>query len=73
MKTTVEIDAKLLEEVQKVLKTSTIKDTVSRSMEFVLRQAQLQALADALGTIELDLTPEALRRQRHKRTGRGPR
>jgi Arc/MetJ family transcription regulator len=73
MKTTVEIDQSLLEEVQKLLKTGTIRDTVHQSMEFVRRQTRLRALADALGSIDLDLTPASLRRQRGKRTGRGPR
>mgnify|MGYP001583374230 FL=1 len=67
MKTTVEINEKLLEEVRKLLGTSTIKDTVRASMEFVQRQRQLQTLADNLGKIELDLTPERLRRHRRKR------
>jgi Arc/MetJ family transcription regulator len=69
MKTTVEINEQLLEEVQKLLGTTTIKDTVHASMEFVKRQRQLQDLADNLGKIALDLTPEKLRRHRHKRVG----
>ncbi|MGH7356579.1 MAG: type II toxin-antitoxin system VapB family antitoxin [Candidatus Rokuibacteriota bacterium] len=73
MKTTVEIDERLLEEVQKLLGTSTIRDTVYRSMAFVKRQRQLQDLADNLGKIELDLTPEKLRRHRRKRVGHAPR
>ena len=70
MKTTVDIDETLLKEAQKLLGTSTIKDTVNGSMEFVKRQKRLQQLADALGTIELDLTPESLKRQRRRRTRR---
>jgi len=73
MKTTVEINEQLLEEVQKLLGTSTIKDTVQASMEFVKRQRQLQDLADNLGKIDLDLAPEKLRRQRRKRMGNVPR
>ncbi|MBI2206876.1 MAG: hypothetical protein HYU41_23840 [Candidatus Rokubacteria bacterium] len=73
MKTTVDIDEELLEAAKKVLKTSTIVDTVHRSLRFVTRQHQLGALADALGTIDLDLTPEGLRRQRRKRTARAAR
>jgi Arc/MetJ family transcription regulator len=69
MKTTVEIDEKLLEEVQKLLGTHTIKETVNGSMQFVKRQRRLQEFADSLGTIELDLTPESLKRQRRRRTG----
>jgi len=73
MKTTVEINEQLLEEVQKLLGTSTIKDTVQASMEFVKRQRQLQDLADNLGKIDLDLAPEKLRRHRRKRMGNVPR
>ena len=73
MKTTVEINEQLLEEVQKLLGTSTIKDTVQASMEFVKRQRQLQDLADNLGKIGLDLAPEKLRRHRRKRAGNVPR
>jgi Arc/MetJ family transcription regulator len=64
MKTTVEIDEALLKEAQKALGTTSIKGTVEASLRVVVRQRQLQALADALGTIDLDLTPERLRRHR---------
>ena len=62
MKTTVEIDAALLKEAQQALGTTTIKGTVDASLRLAVRQRQLQALADALGTIA-----ERLRRQRRKR------
>ena len=68
MKTTIEIDEKALKEAQRALGTTTIKGTVNASLKEVVRQKQLQALADALGTIDLDLTPDQLRRQRAKRT-----
>ena len=67
MKTTVEIDATLLKEAQEALGTTTIKGTVDASLKAIVRQRQLQALADALGTIPLELTTEQLRRQRRKR------
>jgi Arc/MetJ family transcription regulator len=67
MKTTVEIDAMLLKEAQEALGTTTIKGTVDASLKAIVRQRQLQALADALGTIPLELTTEQLRRQRRKR------
>ncbi len=73
MKTTIEIDEKALKEAQRALGTTTIKGTVNASLKEVVRQKQLQALADALGTIELDLTPDQLRRQRAKRTTHAPR
>ena len=73
MKTTVEIDAMLLKEAQEALGTTTIKGTVDASLKAIVRQRQLQALADALGTIPLELTTEQLRRQRRKRTLHVPR
>lgn len=68
MKTTIEIDQHLLRQAQKALGTDTIKGTVEASLRTVIRQSQLQKLADALGTIPLDLTSEQLRQQRRKRT-----
>jgi Arc/MetJ family transcription regulator len=68
MKTTIEIDHQLLKQAQKALGTDTIKGTVEASLRTVVERGQLQKLADALGTIPLDLTPDQLRRQRHKRT-----
>lgn len=67
LKTTIDIDADLLRAARKVLGTSTIKGTVEASLAAVVRQTRLRALADALGTIDLDLTPERLRAQRAKR------
>ncbi len=68
MKTTIEIDRTLLKKAQKALKTTTIKETVDASLKSVLRERQLHAFADALGTLPLDLTVEQLRRQRSGRT-----
>ncbi len=67
MKTTIEIDEKTLKAAQQALGTTTIKGTVDASLKEVVRQQQLRELADALGTIDLDLTPDQLRRQRAKR------
>jgi Arc/MetJ family transcription regulator len=68
MKTTIEIDQQLLRQAQKTLGTSTIKSTVDASLRTVIQRSQLQKLADALGTIPLDLTPGQLRSQRRKRS-----
>ena len=73
MKTTIEIDPVLLREAQKALGTATIRGTVDASLRAIVRQQQLHALANALGTIPLELTPEQVRRQRRKRTGHVPR
>lgn len=68
MKTTIEIDQLLLQQAQKSLGTDTIKGTVEASLRSVIQQAKLQKLADALGTIPLDLTTDQLKQQRRKRT-----
>lgn len=68
MKTTIEIDQQLLRQAQKSLGTDTIKGTVEASLRSVVHQAKLQKLADALGTIPLDLTIDHLKQQRRKRT-----
>lgn len=70
MRMTIEIDAELLRQAQKALGTTTIRGTVDAAIRAIVRQRQLQALATALGTTPLELTPEQLRRQRRKRTGR---
>jgi Arc/MetJ family transcription regulator len=73
MKTTIDIDQALLQQAQKALGTDSIKGTVEQSLRTVVQQNRLQRLADALGTIPLDLTPERLRHQRRKRTPHVPR
>ena len=73
MKTTIEIDLELLREAQRALGTATIRGTVDASLRAIVRQRQLQDLANALGTIPLELTPERVRWQRRKRTGHVPR
>ena len=70
MKTTIEIDQQLLRQAQQTLGTESIKGTVEASLRSVIQRGQLQKLADALGTIPLDLTPDQLRFQRRKRTRR---
>ena len=67
MKTTVDIDQQLLRKAQKSLGTDTIKGTIEASLRSVIQQSQLQKLADALGTIPLDITADQLRQQRRKR------
>jgi Arc/MetJ family transcription regulator len=67
MKTTLEVDEKLLNEAKQILRASTIRETVEKSLQAVVRQRALNDLADSLGSFEFDLTLEALKRQRHAR------
>lgn len=67
MKTAVDVSEERLEAARKILKTFAIRDTVDASLACVIRQHELRSLADALGSIDLDLTPEGLRRHRARR------
>jgi Arc/MetJ family transcription regulator len=73
MKTTIDIDQQLLRQAQKSLGMGTIKGTIEASLRSVIQQTQLQKLADALGTIPLDLTTDQLRHHRRKRTAHASR
>ncbi len=66
MKTTLEVDEILLNQVKKILGTETIRETVDQSLRTVVRQKALERLAGAAGTIPLDLTVDRLRKQRKK-------
>ena len=68
MKTTLEIDPALLKQAKEALGTATIKDTVNASLGAVVRRQKLQALADSLGHVPINLTLEQLRLQRKKRS-----
>ena len=66
MKTTLDIDEDLLRQAKEASGASTIKDTVRAGLEAVVRRRKLQALADAFGSIDFDISPEDLRAQRRK-------
>jgi Arc/MetJ family transcription regulator len=67
MKTTIDIDKELLEAAKQALGTDTLKGTIEASLRSVIRRLQLEELAESLGKVPLDLTPERLRSQRRKR------
>ena len=73
MKTTVDIDTNLLVRAKQLLQTRTIKDTVEKSLEAVIREHALERLANAAGSFDLDLTAKTLRLQRRKRASDAPR
>jgi Arc/MetJ family transcription regulator len=73
MKTVVDINPDLLEEAKRILDTRTIKDTVDKSLRVVVRQGGLEELANAAGTVDLDLTVDSLRQQRRRRSARASR
>ena len=67
MKTSVEVNEKLLNEVRSLLGTETLRETIEKSFEEVVRNKALEKSARLLGTIDLDLSREEIRKQRRKR------
>ena len=67
MKTSIKINESLVAKVKQILGTETIRETVERSLEEVVRYQALEASAKLLGKIDLDLTEESIRRQRRER------
>lgn len=67
MKTSVEIDEKLLAQVKRILGTETLRETIEKSFEEVVHRRALEQSADLLGKIDLDLSQESIRSQRRKR------
>lgn len=67
MKTSVEVDEKLLGRVKHLLGTETIRDTIRKSFEVVVRQKALEESARLMGKIDVDLTQERIRAQRRAR------
>jgi Arc/MetJ family transcription regulator len=65
MRRTVVIDDNLLDEAQRALGTSGIRETVEAGLREAIRRRRLQELRDAMGTFDLDLTAEDLQRLRN--------
>jgi Arc/MetJ family transcription regulator len=70
MKTTLEVDEQLLNRAKQILGASTIRETVEKSLQAVVRQQALNELADSFGSFEFDLTVDELRKQRRARPRR---
>ena len=73
MKTTLDIDERLLKEAKEALGAATIKETVRASLDAVIRQKKLRALTEAFGAISFDMSLNELRMQRRKRSPHGAR
>jgi Arc/MetJ family transcription regulator len=67
MKTTLEVDERLLNEAKQILGASTIRETVEKSLQAVVRHKALNELADSLGSFDFDMTLRDLKKQRHAR------
>lgn len=56
MRTTVDIDERLIREAMVLLRVNTKREAVQHSLEAVVRQARRRRLRSKLGNIELDIT-----------------
>jgi Arc/MetJ family transcription regulator len=67
MKTTLEVDEALLKSAKEILGARTIKETVEKSLQAVVRQKALNELADLAGKVEMDMTVQDLLKMRKAR------
>ena len=67
MKTTLEVDEVLLSKAKKILGANTIRETVEKSLQTVVRQKALNELADLGGKVEM-IALEDLLKQRKAHT-----
>jgi len=66
MRTTVDIDDKLLKEAREILHTKTKRELIERSLAEIVRTEKLRRFADRLGKIPLDMTLRDLKRMRRR-------
>jgi Arc/MetJ family transcription regulator len=64
LRRTVVIDDRLLDEAQQALGTTGIRQTVEAGLREAVRRHRLEELRRALGTFDLDLSADDLRRLR---------
>ena len=71
MKTTLEVDEVLLNNARKILGATTIRETVEKSLQAIVRQKALSELADLGGKVEMIALEDLLKQRRaHTRNGR---
>jgi Arc/MetJ family transcription regulator len=63
-RTTLLLDPDLVQAAQKALRTTTVTETVERSLQAALNQSRREALRKRLGAFDLDLDLKELRRLR---------
>lgn len=64
MRTTLDIDIKLLEEAMRLTKAKSKKETIDVSLKELIRQRRRERLLSRLGRFKLDLTLKKLERLR---------
>lgn len=66
MRTTIDINEKLVEKVKNILGVKTKKDAVEYSLEFLVREKQRERLRSKIGKKELNLTLDELEKIREE-------
>jgi len=66
MRTTIDINEKLIKKVKNILGVKTKKDAVEYSLEFLIREKQRERLRKKIGNTDLDLTINELEKIRAK-------
>jgi Arc/MetJ family transcription regulator len=66
MRTTIDIDDNLLKEAMKETSSTTKKDVVEEALAELIRARRIEKLRRMIGTYEIGITPEELRRMRGK-------
>ncbi|MBI4276913.1 MAG: type II toxin-antitoxin system VapB family antitoxin [Armatimonadetes bacterium] len=64
MRTTVDVDKATLQEAMKLANVRTQKEAINLALEEFVRRRRLERLAAMIGTYEIGLTPEELKRIR---------
>jgi Arc/MetJ family transcription regulator len=66
MRTTIDINEKLVEKVKNILGVKTKKDAVEYSLEFLVREKQRERLRSKIGKKKLNLTLDELEKIREE-------
>ena len=66
MRTTIDINEKLVEKVKNILGLKTKKDAVEYSLEFLIREKQRERLRKKIGQTDLNLTLDELEKIREE-------
>jgi len=66
MRTTIDINEKLVEKVKGILGLKTKKDAVEYSLEFIIKEKQRERLRKKIGKIDLNLSLDELKNLREE-------
>lgn len=64
MRTTIDIDDRLIEEAKKLTSVKTKKELINLSLKELIRRKRIEHLLSLFGTSPIDITPEDIKRFR---------